>query len=166
MSEKLIVKRISDFGFAVFYISALYALSMKIGNILLIAPVGAAVYLLGDIIESRNIKKILLASAFLMLGVSFYEISISALLMLAGVLLNSLVIVLNGMKMATPAKVFETLETIEQERCAPITSKTKLRFLGDVLQLRDPTMAFSVGDVLVVVGSYVTMIEVYFKTGG
>ncbi len=166
MSDKLIVKRILDFGFAVFCISALYILSIKVGNILLIAPVCGAVYLLGDIIESRNTKKILLASALLGLGISFYEIRVSALLMLAGQSLNSLVIVLNGMKMVTPARVFESADPIEQERCAPINEKTKLRFLGDILQLRDPTMAFSLGDVLFVVGSLATAVEVYFKTGG
>ncbi|QQG42333.1 MAG: DUF5317 family protein [Candidatus Giovannonibacteria bacterium] len=166
MSEKLVIRKILEFGFAVFCISTLYVLSIKIGNILLIAPVGAAVYLLGDLIESRKARKILLAAAFLGLGIFFDEIRVSAFLTSAGVLFNYLIIVLNGMKMPTPARVFETADPIEQERYAPINEKTKLRFLGDILQLRDPTMAFSIGDVLFVVGSHASAVEVYLNTGG
>lgn len=166
MSEKLIVKKILGFGLAIFCISTLYVLSFKIGNILLIAPICGIAYLLGDIIENRSAKKILLMSAFLGLGIFFYEIRVSALVVLIGMSFNTLVMILNDKKMPTFAETFESAEPTEQERYAPITKETKLRFLADILRLRDPTMAFSIGDILFVVGSHAAVIEVYSKTGG
>lgn len=164
MSEKLIVKKIGEFGLLVFSISALYVLFTKTGNILLVAFVGIVLYPLGRVIKSRSVKQILLASAFLGLGVFCYEIRVSVLLMLAGMFLNFLVIRLNG-KMPTFAETFESADPIEQERYIPITKETKLRFLADVLRLRDPTMAFSVGDVIAIGSGYLTLVEVYFKGG-
>ena len=67
--------------------------------------------------------------------------------------------------MPTFRETFESADPTEQERYNPITEETRLQFLADIFRLRDPTIAFSIGDIMITGGGYLTLVEIYFKKG-